>query len=173
MNLTHAEYNQMKMIVQRQGGFREKEILRNPHIFERSRTWNNDHKVLNVLEAEPQEDGYRNGFAVDLVAMSICGQYTYSVTAGVKHNSDGTNNRLLIDNKIQALPLECFEIWFIKSEYIEDIPAAIAEMKNLYKKAVEMQKELSAICNAFNKYAVEGIESIYCDKRIYERLLVK
>lgn len=44
------------------------------------------------------------------------------------------------------------------------ILAAVAEMKELYKKAVEMQKELSAICSAFNKYAVEGIESIYCIK---------
>lgn len=66
-------YHQMKMIVQRQGGFREKDILRNPHIIEQGETWNDEHKVLNVLEAEPQSDGYRNGFAVDLVTMSICG----------------------------------------------------------------------------------------------------
>ncbi len=99
---------------------------------------------------------------------------TYSITAGPKYNP-ATNeyNRMLIDNKIQVLPLECFTIWFIKSEYVEDIPAAVAEMKEHYKKAVEMQKELSAICSAFNKYAVEGIESIYWDKRIYERLMVK
>lgn len=67
------EYHQMKMIVQRQGGFREKDILRNPHMIEQGETWNDEHKVLNVLETEPQSDGYRNGFAVDLVAMSICG----------------------------------------------------------------------------------------------------
>ena len=99
---------------------------------------------------------------------------TYSITAGPKYNpATKEYNRMLIDNKIQVLPLECFSIWFIKSEYVEDIPAAVAEMKEHYKKAVEMQKELSAICSAFNKYAVEGIESIYCDKRIYERLMVK
>lgn len=99
---------------------------------------------------------------------------TYSITAGPKYNSETKeHDRMLIDNKIQVLPLECFEVWYIRSEYFEDIPAAVAEMKEHYKKAVEMQKELSEICSAFNKYAVEGIESIYCDKRIYERLMVK
>ena len=63
----------VKAIVRKHGGFREKEILSNPHIIERDETWNDQHKVLNVLEAEPQNDGHRNGFAVDLVTMSICG----------------------------------------------------------------------------------------------------
>lgn len=99
---------------------------------------------------------------------------TYSITAGLKYNSETKeHDRMLIDNKIQVLPLECFEVWYIRSEYFEDIPAAVAEMKELYKKAVEMQKELDNVCSAFNKYAVEGIESIYCGKRIYERSIVK
>lgn len=99
---------------------------------------------------------------------------TYSITAGTKYNAETKEyNRILIDNKIQVLPLECFDVWYIRSEYFEDIPAAVAEMKELYKKAVEMQKELDNVCSAFNKYAVEGIESIYCNKRIYERLIVK
>lgn len=93
---------------------------------------------------------------------------TYTITVGTK-----PNEHILIDNKIQILPIESFSIWYINSRYFEDIQAAVAEMKEHYKKAVEMQKELSEICSAFNKYAVEGIESIYCDKRIYERLMVK
>lgn len=60
-------------IVRRQGGYREKDILRNPHVIERGETWNADHKVVNVLEVEPQADGYRAGFAVDLVTRSIVG----------------------------------------------------------------------------------------------------
>ena len=63
----------VKAIVRKHGGFREKEILSNPHIIERDETWNDQHKVLNVLATEAQEDGYRNGFAVDIVTMSICG----------------------------------------------------------------------------------------------------
>ena len=60
-------------IVNKYGGYREKEILKNDHTIEKGDTWNNDHKVLNVLETVPGEDGYRYGFAVDLVTMSICG----------------------------------------------------------------------------------------------------
>ena len=63
----------VKAIVRKHGGFREKNILSNPHLIEKSETWNDQHKVLNVLEAEPQTDGYRKGFVVDLVTMSICG----------------------------------------------------------------------------------------------------
>lgn len=60
-------------IVNRFGGFREREILRNPHTFEKSRTWNNERQVLNVCELSPGPDGYRAGFQVDLITMSICG----------------------------------------------------------------------------------------------------
>lgn len=99
---------------------------------------------------------------------------TYSITVGPCYNTETKEYpRILIDNKIQVLPLECFSVWYIKSEYIEDIPAVIAEMKAYHKKAVEMQKELSVICSAFNQYAVEGIEGIYADKRIYERMVIK
>lgn len=99
---------------------------------------------------------------------------TYSITAGTKYNAETKEyNRILIDNKIQVLPIECFEVWYIRPEYFEDISAAVTEMKELYSKAYSMQKELDSICSAFNKYAVEGIESIYCNKTIYERLMVK
>lgn len=67
------EYRQMRMIVYAQGGFREKDILSNPHLIEKSETWNDEHKVLNVLSSEPDIDGYRAGFQIDLVTMSICG----------------------------------------------------------------------------------------------------
>lgn len=99
---------------------------------------------------------------------------TYSITVGPCYNTETKEYpRILIDNKIQVLPLECFSAWYIKPEYIEDIPAVIAEMKAYHKKAVEMQKELSVICSAFNQYAVEGIECIYADKRICERMVMK
>lgn len=60
-------------IVKTYGGFREKDIMSKPHTIERSETWNENHKVFNVLEAEPQFDGRRNGFSVDLVTRTICG----------------------------------------------------------------------------------------------------
>lgn len=92
---------------------------------------------------------------------------TYTITVGTK-----PNEHVLIENKIQILPFESFSIWYINSRYFEDIQAAIEEMETLYNKAYSMQKELDSVCSAFNKYAVEGIESIYCDKRIYERMIV-
>ena len=64
--------NIIKKIVEKCGGSREKEIFSKPHTVTKA-TWNNEHKVLNVCEAEPGEDGYKNGFQVDLVTMSICG----------------------------------------------------------------------------------------------------
>lgn len=92
---------------------------------------------------------------------------TYTITVGTK-----PNEHILIDNKIQILPLESFSIWYINSRYFEDIQAAIDEMETLYNKAYSMQKELDSVCSAFNKYAVEGINTITCDKRIYERMII-
>ena len=63
----------MRKIVKTNGGFREKDILSKPHTVERSETWNENHKVLNVFETKPQQDGHRNGFSVDLITKSICG----------------------------------------------------------------------------------------------------
>ncbi len=63
----------VKAIVRKYGGFREKNILSNPHLIKKSETWNDEHKVLNVLSKEPDIDGYYAGFQIDLVTMSICG----------------------------------------------------------------------------------------------------
>ena len=63
----------VKAIVRKHGGFREKNILSNPHSIEKSETWNNEHKVLNVLSNKLDIDGYRAGFQIDLVTNSICG----------------------------------------------------------------------------------------------------
>lgn len=64
---------QVKSIVYRKGGEREIEIYRNGCFFDRSETWNNEHKVINVLAIYPNADGYRAGFAVDVVTGDICG----------------------------------------------------------------------------------------------------
>ncbi len=71
----HIHYGvekQIKEIVNRCGGYREKEIYKNC-FFDKTETWNNDHKVINVLNVLPDADGYRDGFAVDLVTGDICG----------------------------------------------------------------------------------------------------
>lgn len=63
----------VQAIVAKHGGYRETSVLAKPHTIDRTETWNKDHKVLEVTEEEPQSDGYRKGFAVDLVTLSIVG----------------------------------------------------------------------------------------------------
>lgn len=63
----------VRRIVRRWGGYRERAVLAAPHTIERGETWNAEHKVLYVLPLEAEPDGYRAGFAVDLVTGSICG----------------------------------------------------------------------------------------------------
>lgn len=65
--------NIVKIIVKKCGGYREKEIMRHSHTIERTGTWNASHKVLNILDAAPEADGYFPGFQIDIVTMSICG----------------------------------------------------------------------------------------------------
>lgn len=64
--------NMIKNIVKNSGGFREKDIMKNPYIIKKTETWNNDHKVLNIIEKSTR-DNHNNGFSVDIVAMKICG----------------------------------------------------------------------------------------------------
>lgn len=60
-------------VVNTQGGYREKDVMSKPHTYEQGETWNDQHKVIDVLEVEAQADGYRQGFQVDIVTKSICG----------------------------------------------------------------------------------------------------
>lgn len=64
--------NAIKSIVKNSGGFREKDIIKNPYIIKKTETWNNDHKVLNIIEKSTR-DNRNNGFSVDIVTMKICG----------------------------------------------------------------------------------------------------
>lgn len=98
----------------------------------------------------------------------------YTITVGLKYD-EGTKGfgRLLIDNKIQVLPFERFDVWYIKNKYIEDIPAAVDDMKRLHKQALSMQNEIKGICCKFNSYAVEGIDSIYADRPIHNNIITR
>lgn len=63
--------NIVKNIVKKSGGYREKDIMKNPYIIIKTETWNNDHKVINIIENNTHD--HKNGFSVDLVMMRICG----------------------------------------------------------------------------------------------------
>lgn len=64
--------NIVKNIVKKSGGYREKDIMKKPYIIRKAETWNNDHKVLNIIEKNTC-DNHNNGFSIDLVTMKICG----------------------------------------------------------------------------------------------------
>lgn len=65
--------NIVRNIVKKCGGYREKDVMKNPYIIRKTETWNNKHKVLNIIEKVASQDGHNNGFSVDLVTMEICG----------------------------------------------------------------------------------------------------
>lgn len=60
-------------IIRRQGGYRERDIITHPHTVERGETWNEAHKVVEILATTPDSDGYRPGCAVDIVTRAIVG----------------------------------------------------------------------------------------------------
>lgn len=66
-------YNQAKKIAREKGGYREQAVLKQPHSITRGDTWNDEHKVLNVIAKYPDKYGTRAGFAVDIVTGKICG----------------------------------------------------------------------------------------------------
>lgn len=63
--------NIIKNIVKKSGGFREKYIIEKQYIIIKTETWNNDHKVLNIIEKNAFD--HKNSFSVDLVTRKICG----------------------------------------------------------------------------------------------------
>lgn len=96
---------------------------------------------------------------------------TYLLTVGTAYDSEKREHLRIFDgNRLQPLPLESFRLCYVKSEYIEDIPAAIASMQTLHARAVALKRELRAVCSEFNGYAVEGIDSLDADRHIYETL---
>lgn len=92
----------------------------------------------------------------------------YNVKCCTKYEN-GEQKKLLIDNKIQVVEFKDLVIYSSK-EYIDDIPVRINKLKELYKKAVEKQKELDKACIEFNSLAVGDIKHIYSDKHIYENM---
>lgn len=94
---------------------------------------------------------------------------TYDIECGTKCEN-GERKKLLIDNKIQVLEFNDLTIYYSSKEYIDNIPKRIKDLKRLYKKAVEKQKELDASCIAFNSLAVGNIKHIYPDKHIYPNM---
>ena len=94
---------------------------------------------------------------------------TYNIVCGPKC-IDGKHKNLLDDNKIQVQELNDLTLYYTSKEYIDNIPKRIKDLKRLYKKAYEKQKELEKICSEYNSLAVGNIKNIYKDKNIYPNM---
>lgn len=94
---------------------------------------------------------------------------TYDIECGTKY-IEGKQKKLLDDNKIQVPELNDLTLYYTSKEYIDNIPKRIKDLKKLYKKAYEKQKELEKICSEYNSLAVGNIKNIYKDKNIYPNM---
>lgn len=127
-----------------------------------------EEKIRNEIKERTNCSVYINN-GINVTALNKKGYGTdYKFTCGTKYQEENRKH-LLIDNKIQKLDFSDVELWYVKTDYIDDIPEAVRTIKELKAKAIEKQNELATICSEFNKLAVDGIENIYCDKRIYDR----
>lgn len=93
----------------------------------------------------------------------------YNIECGTKY-IDGKQKKLLEDNKIQLPGLNDLTLYYSSKEYIDNIPKRIKDLKRLYKKAYEKQKELEKICGEYNSLTVGSIKNIYKDKNIYPNM---
>lgn len=62
-----------KKVIATKGGDREREIVRNGAFMATGTTWNEEHKVIEILRTKADPDGYFPGFQIDIVTRSICG----------------------------------------------------------------------------------------------------
>lgn len=70
--LNNAEYI-CKKVMAKHGSAREWEFIRKGAFMAKGSTWNDDHKVINILSTKADPDGYFPGFQIDIVTESICG----------------------------------------------------------------------------------------------------
>lgn len=70
--MNNAEYA-CKRIIAKEASARELEIIRKGAFMAKGETWNDDHKVIEILATKADLDGYFPGFQIDLVTETICG----------------------------------------------------------------------------------------------------
>lgn len=87
----------------------------------------------------------------------------YNIACG----SNDPKNKLLVNNKIQCYELEKISMYYMNSEYIEDIPKRIRDLKAAYKKACITQEELEKACKEFNNLVVGDIKNLYVSNKFY------
>lgn len=80
--------------------------------------------------------------------------------------------QVLNENKINVIPEERLALGYVSSEYVENIPERIEELKCIRNEAYEMQSKLRSICSRYNSKAVGNIPQIYAEKYIYDNFAI-
>ncbi|ADL36156.1 hypothetical protein bpr_II218 (plasmid) [Butyrivibrio proteoclasticus B316] len=62
----------IRNVVSKDGGEREKNVLVGNFFCTIGDTWNDEHMVVDVFRSYPEEDGYFDGFSVDVLNRRIC-----------------------------------------------------------------------------------------------------
>lgn len=62
-----------KSIIRDKGLYREKSIIQSGAIMVKGKTWNDNHKVINIISSKADNDGYFPGFQIDIAIQTICG----------------------------------------------------------------------------------------------------
>lgn len=143
-------------------------------------------EILKKYNNKPYGPKTKEKISSELAERTGCHMYistsygsdTMSINVGVGHryyNFDiyptwdkerGEHNRVLVDNKVQALTADKMQLGYIDSEYIEDIPARIEEVKELAQRAKVLQDELRELCSKYNKLAPSTAKDITYSKFI-------
>lgn len=126
-----------------------------------------EQKIKDEIKEKTNCSFYINSQEYHIIPLEFSNNY--NIECGSKC-IDGKQKKLLIDNKIQVVKFEELSLYYTSKEYIENIQVRTNKLKELYKKAVEKQKELDAVCSEFNSLAVGNIKHIYSGKRIYENI---
>lgn len=87
--------------------------------------------------------------------------YDYNLEATTKY-INGNQKKILIDNKIQSVTMEDFQLWNI-NKHTENVTETVNKIKELHKLAMEKKAELEAILSQFNALSVNGIEHMYAN----------
>lgn len=105
----------------------------------------------------------KTGYYVSISCDSVCinnNNCWYDVKCEPKWLPEGKRKHLLVNNKVQCLQMEDFEVVGINKNYIEDLDSAVEEIKRLHKLALEKEQELIEICHKYNDLATDGISSL-------------
>lgn len=129
--------------------------------------------TLEKYQGKAYGEKTRNKIRDELLHLTQCNIYFLAEEINI-HKADNkgyntpfrltayTKNRARIlneSNKINAIPAESLRLYDV-SEYIEDIPAALATMEELKARAVALAEELRKTCEEYNRFAVAGIDEL-------------